>query len=419
MNYDLLTPDGTKDYIFDECIMRRNIVAKLAQRFINSGYSEIMTPGLEYYDVFSKNSNHIPQDEMYKLTDNKGRLLVLRPESTTPIARVVATRLRSISAPLRLFYSQSVYVCNAALAGKSNEFLQMGVELIGYSNRMADLEVVTLAMEVLGSSCQNGFNLEIGDVGIFNLLVGRLDISDEIKESVRLNIEQKNCPALEQLLDSVGSGPDIEALKRLPSLFGGEEVFDEAVTAFAYDAELCAKVEYLKSIYTALGAIKFTGSLKIDLGIVSRLDYYTGIVMRGYAVGLGEAVLSGGRYDCLLSEFGYKMPAMGFAVNVDALATLLLRNGNRPVVKAPDLLIFVEPGHEMRALEMAFTTRAQGKGVEIYLGDDVVKAKEYAQKRGIKNMTIMTSDKNAAKRYNAKEINDTGNIGGWKGNKTV
>lgn len=408
MNYDLLTPDGTKDYIFEECVMRRNIVAKLAQRFINCGYTEIMTSGLEYYDVFSKNANHIPQDEMYKLSDRKGRLLVLRPESTTPIARVAATRLRSISAPLRLFYSQSVFVSNAALAGKSNEFLEMGVELIGYSNRLADLEVVTLAMEVLGTSCQKGFNLELGDVGIFNLLVGRLDISDEVKESIRLNIEQKNCPALEQLLDSLGNGKDIDALKKLPSLFGGEEVFSEALEVFGYDEELCEKVEYLKSIYTGLGAIKFTGSLKIDLGLVSKLDYYTGIVMRGYAVGCGDVVLSGGRYDCLLSEFGYKMPAMGFAANVDALATLILKSGTKPAMKVPDLLIFVEPGYEIRALELAFTTRSQGKGAEIYLGNDVAEAKLYAQKRGIKNMTIVTGDKNAAQRYGAKEIHDFG-----------
>lgn len=406
MNYDLLTPDGTKDYIFEECIMRRNIVAKLSQRFINCGYSEIMTPGLEYYDVFNKNANHIPQDEMYKLTDHKGRLLVLRPESTTPIARVAATRLRSVSAPLRLFYSQGVFVSNAALAGKSNEFLQMGVELIGYSNRLADLEVVTLAMEVLGTSCQNGFNLELGDVGIFNLLVSRLDIADDVKENIRLNIEQKNCPALEQLLDSIGSGDDISALKSLPKLFGGEEIFEKALSVFAYDPELCKKVEYLRNIYTALGAIKFTGSLKIDLGLVSKLDYYTGIVMRGYAVGFGEAVLSGGRYDCLLSEFGYNMPAMGFAVNIDSLATLLLRSGTKPILKKPDLLIFVEQGYEIRALELAFKTRAQGKGAEIYLGDDVAKAKEYAQKRGIKNMTIVTGDKNAANRYGAKELTD-------------
>ncbi|MDE6019842.1 MAG: ATP phosphoribosyltransferase regulatory subunit, partial [Ruminococcus sp.] len=107
--YDLITPEGTRDFLFEECLMRRESEDKIHDIFKSKGYYELTTPALEFYDVFQTESGHYPQERLYKLTDSKGRLLVMRPESTMPIARVVATRLRDASLPLRLFYNQSVY----------------------------------------------------------------------------------------------------------------------------------------------------------------------------------------------------------------------------------------------------------------------------------------------------------------------
>ncbi|MDE5937214.1 MAG: ATP phosphoribosyltransferase regulatory subunit, partial [Ruminococcus sp.] len=93
-NYDLITPEGTKDLLFGECIIRQNIENTLLNLFRSRGYSEMITPGLEFFDVFNLKSRYFPQETLYKMTDSKGRLLVMRPDSTMPIARVVATRLR-------------------------------------------------------------------------------------------------------------------------------------------------------------------------------------------------------------------------------------------------------------------------------------------------------------------------------------
>ena len=98
--YDLITPEGTKDFLFEECLVRREIEQDLHDLFRSKGYSELTTPGLEFFDVFQSESGHYPQERLYKLTDSKGRLLVLRPESTMPIARVAATR-RCVSAITR------------------------------------------------------------------------------------------------------------------------------------------------------------------------------------------------------------------------------------------------------------------------------------------------------------------------------
>ena len=145
--YDLITPEGTKDLLFSECIVRRNIEDSLMALFRSMGFTEIITPGLEFYDVFNQNSEYFPQENMYKLTDNKGRLLVMRPDTTMPIARVVATRLKDAYLPLKFCYDQSVYRTEPALKGRSDEIVQAGIEIIGSGSRMADTEVIAAAAE--------------------------------------------------------------------------------------------------------------------------------------------------------------------------------------------------------------------------------------------------------------------------------
>ena len=87
--YDLITPEGTKDLLFDECIIRQSVQKKIHDIFSGRGYSELITPAIEFYDVFNHNSEYFPQEKLFKLTDSKGRLLVLRPDNTIPIARIV------------------------------------------------------------------------------------------------------------------------------------------------------------------------------------------------------------------------------------------------------------------------------------------------------------------------------------------
>ena len=146
-NYDLITPEGTKDLLFGECIIRRDIENTLLDLFKSRGYCEMITPGLEFFDVFNLNSQYFPQENLYKLTDSKGRLLVMRPDSTMPIARVVATRLRDAVLPLKLCYNQPVYSTEPALKGRSDEIVQAGIELIGSQLKMADLEVISTAAD--------------------------------------------------------------------------------------------------------------------------------------------------------------------------------------------------------------------------------------------------------------------------------
>ncbi len=390
-NYDLITPEGTKDLFFGECIIRRNIEQTLLKIFKSRGYSEMITPGLEFFDVFNLNSSYFPQENLYKLTDSKGRLLVMRPDSTMPIARVVATRLRDAMLPLKLCYNQTVYRTEPALKGRSDEIVQTGVELIGSELKIADLEVISTAAEALRSFGME-FSIEIGHIGIFKELVGRLDVSEHVKEKIRRSIETKNFPALNDLLDSLGSSPVTAALKKLPALFGGEEVFEKAEELMP-DENIKRILDELRIIYNDSREIcGDEGTITVDLGLVNKTDYYTGLIIKGYLQGHGEEVISGGRYDRLISEFGYDIPAVGFAMNVNGVAKVIEKNGILPAVPTPDVLVYAPAGCEISAFKAAQEYREQGLIVENALFEDLESARAYAIDRKIARVIVIEDE---------------------------
>ncbi|MBR3631159.1 MAG: ATP phosphoribosyltransferase regulatory subunit [Oscillospiraceae bacterium] len=391
--YDLITPEGTRDYLLEESALKRIVENRTRQIFKSMGYSRVITPGLEFFDVFNLNSRYIPQEELCKLTDNKGRLIAVRPDSTMPIARVVATRLRDAELPLRLYYTQPVYHFTPSLKGRSTEVNQTGIELIGSGSRMADVEVISAALSVLSTVgrdvdfCAN-YSLELGDVRIFRELMHRLSAAPARKEEIRSLIESKNYPALNDMLDKLGDNRITRALRKLPTLFGSEEVFDRASEVFQ-DERIEEILGSMRELYKTVCAIRKDANVIVDLGLVNKTDYYTGLVIKGYLEGYGEEVLSGGRYDKLLSEFGYDQPAVGMAVNVDAVANVIGKKYT-PEQTPPDVLIAAGEGNEAEAVRRAEVLREKGLCVEFAL--DVDDPADYAAARKIHKVIILTGE---------------------------
>lgn len=386
--YDLITPEGTRDLLFEECAAVRDVENRLQSCFKAKGYSEVITPGLEFYDVFNMKSRYFPQETMYKLTDNKMRLMVVRPDSTMPIARMTATRLREQILPLRLCYSQSVYRSKPSMRGRSDEIRQTGIELIGSSSRRAELEILANALEVLSSFKTGGFRLELGHIGFFKVLIEKLGCDSDAAENIRSLIEVKNYPALNDLLDSMGDSREAMALKKLPRLFGGEEVFEEAAKLYS-DCDADAVLAELKETYEMASSLGCKGMITVDLGLVNRMDYYTGTVIKGYIEGCGDAVLSGGRYDKLLSEFGYDVPAAGFAVNVDAVARAEMKSADFRR-KTTDVIVFGTKGYEADAVVRCRELIRQGFTAETAVFDSLDEVRRYAQEKGIGRIDIVS-----------------------------
>ena len=380
-----ITPEGTRDLLLEECMARREAEGKLSDLFVCRGYSEVMTPGIEFYDVFDAMPMAIPADGMYKLTDDKGRLLVMRPDNTMPIARLTATRLQNAVLPVRLYYAQDVYHLNHGLTGRNDQQFQAGVELIGAAGMRADLEMLSLAAEAIrlfADGEDTSFRIEIGHIGFFNALIAALEVEGEVRDEIRELIESKNYAALSDKLDALPADETVNAIRRLPRLFGGEEVLEKAAT-LCRNREAAQALEYLSRLYQSLCRLGLRDQVMIDLGMVHRNEYYTGVIFRGYVEGSGDAVVSGGRYDTLLQQFGPALPATGFGVNVDALTKVMLDKGEVDPPMAPEALVYAQPGQEVAALKRVNDLIGEGMLCEFSVFDGLEETLAYARERQI------------------------------------
>ncbi len=173
-------------------------------------------------------------------------------------------------------------------------------------------------------------------------------------------------------------------LRDLPRLFGGREVLEKAAALCEKEEEL-APLRYLDELYCKLSQIGLEDKISIDLGLVHRNNYYTGVVFRGFVEGSGLTVLSGGRYDKLIGEFGRNLPAIGFGVEIDALAAVAL-NGELKPAPAPDVLIYGEKGCEAQAIAHMRLLTQQGLICENSLATSEASAVKYAKGIGINRM---------------------------------
>lgn len=385
--YLKITPEGTKDFLFAECSAMDDICGKIENVFKSRGFKRVITPGIEFYDVFSVDCSGISQESMFKTVDNKGRLLVLRPDSTLPIARMVSSRLKNSTMPVRLYYKQAVYRNNPTLTGRRNEFMQMGIELLGVKGKRADLEILSTAIKSI-STVADDFRIELGHAEVFDALSDELNIDEAFKEKIRVSIESKNYSALNNLLDKLEPCQAVSAIRSLPALFGGIEVVEKA-TQICKGTKALQALEYLQEIYSELAPLGLGDKLIIDLGLVQRNDYYTGIVFSGYINGIGDAVVSGGRYDKLLSEFDAPMGAAGFAIDTDAITIKLLSDKGVSYSDKPQVLVYAADGHEIEAINMVENLNEQGIKAQFSVLPTLEETQKFASERGIAEVKVV------------------------------
>lgn len=372
-------PDGTRDIIYEEAKLYTDISNKFSNVYENAGFKRIITPAIEYYDVFDYDGQSISQEEMYKLTDNNGRLIVLRADNTTPAARVVATKLRNNDNPQKLYYNQQVYRITGDYSGKRNEILQSGVEIIGCNGIKSDLICIMTAIDTL-KSLNIKFKIEIGHVGYFNALMKELNVSDEEAELIRLYVNNKNAVSL-NVLKII---KDYDKIRRIPFLFGGEEVFEEAEKLAETNVEALNTLDYVRKLYTSLTSAGYGDNIMIDMGIVHQINYYTGVVFGGYIEGAGAPVLTGGRYDNLINNFDYDIPATGFAINICLVADVMKQNMS--AIKPSEYIIHFESDALNEAVKFHQThENSEYSSFECY--EDTIK---YAKTNSIKYVANIT-----------------------------
>lgn len=318
---EFTTPQGTRDLIVKECNTRRKLRIQLEEIYRSWGYQEVITPMIEYYDTFR--IADMREEEMYKILDASGRILTLRPDMTIPLARVAATKFKDIKEPLRFLHTSNVFKVNAELHGNNNESTDCGIELLGVEEPYGDLEILNCALDALSILKDTRYTLEIGNLNFFHSACKDLALSTEQQEQLADLVNRKSTTSLKELVNSLPIPQNRkEFFIKLPWLCGDISILEEA-KSYAFNEDLQAVIAQMENLCQNLKILGFDKALTIDLGKVPHLKYYTGLIFEAFVEGVGISVLSGGRYDKLLKRFGKDMPAIGFAVRLDALLDIL------------------------------------------------------------------------------------------------
>ena len=373
-------PPGVKDLLPLEASAKRQLEKKFADLFYSWGYEEIITPAFEYDSSLTIDAGEEVAQQLYRFFDRDGKILALRPDMTTPIARVVATRLSEEELPLRLCYLANVFRYEEPQAGRQREFYQAGVELIGDASPFADGEVIALAAKGLENIGLNNFKIVVGQIQLFNGLMEELNISEQAQKEAKAAIANKDLVALEELVAATDlSSKNQERLLKFPLVHGKEEVFAQA-ELFNVNAKTQKALKNLEQIFQVLKSYGVQENVFVDLGVLRGFDYYTGVVFEGFTTELGFPICGGGRYDNLLGKFGYPQPATGFAVGLERLLLALAKS--KQELEKP--IKYLVKGRDVSAvLAKAEELRNQGYAVQTELSNEsIAHGDAYCQKKG-------------------------------------
>jgi ATP phosphoribosyltransferase regulatory subunit len=363
-NKVLQVPYGTKDLLPGEAGAKRKMEDRLAANFTQWGYAEVQTPTFEYLDTFALGGSGITEESM-KFLDRNNKTLVLRSDMTTPLARMVATRMGDEETIKRLFYVANIFRYEQTQAGRQCEFSQAGVELMGTANPMADAEVLALAVASLQTAGLVKFKISVGHIGFLAGIMEEVNLTGQEKEKIKQLVLEHNAVDLENYVNTLAIDENLkEILGKLLFLQDGPDMLKKLQKSINNEKSSKA-LENLLQIYTfakAYGVAKF---LSFDLSLIRNFDYYTGMVFEAYTPDMGFNICGGGRYDTMMSSFGKDSPATGFALGIDRIILALQREENFSSKANWDVFVAWEEGYAQAAIKKVTELRKQGKKVKI------------------------------------------------------
>jgi len=352
-------PAGTRDWLPPELHRKRAVENALRGVFARWAYAEAQTPSFERFDVLETGLGDTLAQATFLFHDRNGTQLALRPEMTTPIARLISTRMREAPLPIRLSYVQPVYRYEDPQEGRMREFTQAGLELIGAESADADAECLFTAIEALDA-------LGLDDA-LFD--VNHAAIVDGVLEGIGLDVVQvteckgliadRNIVALRERLTAMGRRSSVDEIARLAMMRGRVDVLN-TVRRFCTSERSRAGVEYLARLLKRGADLGYADRIHVDLALLRDFSYYTGFIFEGYVGEVGFSLLGGGRYDELLPKFGFNAGAVGWSAGIERLLLALERRHSDHFGAAPAIDVLVSGSDVIAARE-----RAAGKIVRI------------------------------------------------------
>jgi len=285
------------------------------------GYGEIIPPTFEYLDVLQAGLEPDLIEKCYKFSDpTTGRILLLRPDVTAQIARIIAMGIVGSHVPLRLCYRTTVFRYEPEHAGREREIFQVGAELVGSDTVAADGEIIGLMAECLRQLGVQEFKISVGHVGFIKALLAKSGLSPDGQKRAEHAAARKDLPRLEEILRAERvAQAHARRILETPGLYGGEDVLARGRAIAGHRRDLRLALDRLSQVYHLLTASGLGRHLVLDLGEFRGFEYYDGLVFEVFAEGLGYEVAGGGRYNHLIGRFGRDLPSTGFAFDVARL----------------------------------------------------------------------------------------------------
>ncbi|RKD32921.1 ATP phosphoribosyltransferase regulatory subunit [Thermohalobacter berrensis] len=413
-NFKREVPQGVNDELSDYYEIKDKLILEIKNIFKSYGYKQICTPTIEYLDVFSRIGSTVIKDEMFKLIDSSGEILVLRPDMTVPITRMVTSRKKFNDDLLKYFYVSKVYRMNKNHQGKRREITQAGIEFFGNEKLDADGEVIAIAIKTLLNEVSD-FHIEIGHTDFYKGLFEEVNADNNIKSQLKKLIENKNFTEIERFLEKLNIREDVkDILVKVPGLYGDFENIIDKAKEMCLNKKMEKALEDLKSVYEILKDYGYSNFVSVDLGLINYLDYYTGIIFKGYMANYGQIILSGGRYDKLTKEFGHSIPATGFGINIDELLRgLLTINKLKHKRYYTDYLILYTPKNRREVFQIAeklrknafiVETRLLNKRFKDYINYASANRVRWVMKYSDERVIVIDNKKNSSETINTRRF---------------
>ena len=351
------------------------------------GYQFVKTPALEYYDTIGK-ASAIHDATLFKLVDTQGNTLVLRPDMTTPITRLVTSKLLSEKNPQRLAYFASVFRAQQQEGGRPAQFEQMGIELIGDKTYFADAEVITVCIELLRALNISDFKLTIGHAGVLGCILKDYTENEEQATSLNELLVERNFVGFEEAVRGFG----LPATK------------ENALISFMNEALNCTNLQqieqfirnnedlkYLQQLLMILEQAGYKQYITIDFTLASHMSYYTGMLFEVFASGSGFSLGNGGRYDGLLEYFDHNEGATGFSLRIDRILEIVKFDYEMP----DETAILFDEAHYDEAVQLAKQLRGANENVTLQLISELPNKKAY--EAHFQKVIVLVSKEDASK----------------------
>jgi histidyl-tRNA synthetase len=391
---------GTRDFYPEDLAFRRWLYERIRQVSEAFGYEEYDGPFLERLELYAaKSGEELVRKQSFVFPDRGGEMIALRPELTPSLARMVAMRIKSLPKPLRWWSFGPFWRYEKPQRGRSREFFQWNIDLLGVDSPRADAEIAAVAAALFRS-------LGLGPDKV-RILVNDRRLAE--RQLATIGVEPKMRPAVFHLIDGRDQLRDTEWAQKAGELgLSGRSL--EKLDEHLRDQEAWKNSDELTAFFAAAEALGVSESLAYDPNVVRGLDYYTGIVFEARdAAGRFRAIMGGGRYDNLVADVGGEpISATGFAMGDMVIGLLVEQAGVKPQLRPKPSQVLVPSFDDAtidQALALAAELRAAGLRTEWYPTPARLATQlKYADRHRIPAAAIIGPDEIAASTITIKDL---------------